>query len=89
MSTSGAKLCPQICPLNHALVAHTCAGDIHLSHSITGSSVRLTHASKGNRSLAEDPLSAGTPSYVMQEEFTRFEIHKVVLIKISKVEKKV
>ena len=71
MSTSGAKLCPQICPWNPALVAHTCAGDIHLSHSITGSSVRLTHARKGGRSLADDPLSAGTPSYVMQEEFTR------------------
>lgn len=72
MSTSGAKLCPQICPGNPALVAHTCAGDLHLSHSITGSSVRLTHAKKGGRSLSDDPLSAGTPSYVMQEEFTRF-----------------
>ncbi|XP_058802622.1 dipeptidyl peptidase 9 [Phymastichus coffea] len=72
MSTSGAKLCPQICPWNNALVAHTCAGDIHLSHSITGSSVRLTHARKGGKSLADDPLSAGTPSYVMQEEFTRY-----------------
>lgn len=71
MSTAGAKLCPQICPWNHALVAHTCAGDIHLSHSNTGSSVRLTHAKKGCKSLSDDPLSAGTPSYVMQEEFTR------------------
>ncbi|XP_046431750.1 dipeptidyl peptidase 9 isoform X1 [Neodiprion fabricii] len=72
MSTTGAKLCPQICPWDHALVAHTCAGDLHLSHSITGSSVRLTYAKKGGRSLADDPLMAGTPSYVMQEEFTRF-----------------
>ncbi|XP_015598868.1 dipeptidyl peptidase 9 isoform X2 [Cephus cinctus] len=72
MSTSGAKLCPQICPWNNALVAHTCSGDLHLSHSITGSSVRLTHARKGGRSLADDPLTAGTPSYVMQEEFTRY-----------------
>ncbi|XP_014230063.1 dipeptidyl peptidase 9-like isoform X1 [Trichogramma pretiosum] len=72
MSTSGAKLCPQICPWNNALVAYTCAGDIHVSHSITGSSARLTYAKKGGKSLAEDPLSAGTPSYVMQEEFTRY-----------------
>lgn len=72
MSISGAKLCPQICPWNYALIAHTCAGDLYLSHSITGSSVRLTHARKGARSLADDPLTAGTPSYVMQEEFTRF-----------------
>lgn len=74
MSTSGAKLCPQICPWNNALIAHTCSGDLYLSHSITGSSMRLTHAKKGNRSLADDPLTAGTPSYVMQEEFTRLTI---------------
>ncbi|XP_043468840.1 dipeptidyl peptidase 9 isoform X2 [Leptopilina heterotoma] len=72
MSTPGAKLCPQICPWNSALVAHTCAGDLHLSHCITGSSVRLTHARKGSRSLADDPLTAATPSYVMQEEFLRY-----------------
>jgi len=71
MSTTGAKLCPQICPWNNALIAHTCSGDLYLSHSITGSSVRLTHARKGGRSLVDDPLTAGTPSYVMQEEFTR------------------
>lgn len=73
MSTTGAKLCPQICPWNNALIAHTCSGDLYLSHSITGSSVRLTHAKKGGRSLMDDPLTAGTPSYVMQEEFTRLE----------------
>ncbi|XP_034937846.1 dipeptidyl peptidase 9 [Chelonus insularis] len=72
ISTSGAKLCPQICPWNSALVAHTCSGDLYLSHSITGSSVRLTHARKGVKNLAEDPLTAGTPSYVMQEEFMRY-----------------
>lgn len=71
MSMAGAKLCPQICPWNNALIAHTCSGDLYLSHSITGSSVRLTHARKGGRSLVDDPLTAGTPSYVMQEEFTR------------------
>ncbi|CAK9800355.1 Dipeptidyl peptidase 9 [Anthophora quadrimaculata] len=71
-STLGAKLCPQICPWNNALIAHTCSGDLYLSHSITGSFVRLTHARKGGRSLSDDPLTAGTPSYVMQEEFTRY-----------------
>lgn len=71
MSTIGAKLCPQICPWNNDLIAHTCSGDLYLSHSITGSSVRLTQAKKGGRSLVDDPLTAGTPSYVMQEEFTR------------------
>ncbi|KZC05886.1 PREDICTED: dipeptidyl peptidase 9 [Dufourea novaeangliae] len=72
VSTSGAKLCPQICPWNNALIAHTCSGDLYLSHSITGSSIRLTHARKGGKNLTDDPLTAGTPSYVMQEEFTRY-----------------
>ncbi|KAI4482250.1 hypothetical protein M0804_008801 [Polistes exclamans] len=72
ISTSGAKLCPQICPWNNALVSYTCSGDLYLSHSVTGSSVRLTHARKGGRNMADDPLTAGTPSYVMQEEFTRY-----------------
>lgn len=72
ISVSGVKLCPQICPWNNALVAYTCSGDIYLSHNVTGSSVRLTHARKGGRSLADDPLTAGTPSYVMQEEFIRY-----------------
>ncbi|XP_043268053.1 dipeptidyl peptidase 9 [Venturia canescens] len=72
ISTPGAKLCPQICPWNNALIAYTCSGDLYLSHGITGSSVRLTHARKGGRNLSEDPLTAGTPSYVMQEEFMRY-----------------
>lgn len=27
----------------------------------------------GGRNLADDPLSAGVPSYVMQEEFCRYQ----------------
>ncbi|XP_078040146.1 dipeptidyl peptidase 9 [Augochlora pura] len=71
-ATSGAKLCPQICPWNNALIAYTCSGDLYLSHSVTGSSLRLTHARKGGRNLTDDPRTAGTPSYVMQEEFARY-----------------
>lgn len=71
MNLSGAKLCPQICPWNNSFIAYTCAGDIHLSHALSSSSVRLTHAKKSGKNLASDPLTAGTPSYVMQEEFSR------------------
>lgn len=38
-----------------------------------GSTQRLTYAHKGGRSLADDPLTAGIPSYVMQEEFNRYQ----------------
>jgi dipeptidyl-peptidase 9 len=41
--------------------------------TLSGSTLRLTYAHKGGRSLADDPLSAGIPSYVMQEEFNRYQ----------------
>lgn len=40
---------------------------------VTGSTQRVTWAYKGGRNLADDPLSAGVPSYVMQEEFNRYQ----------------
>ncbi|KAF4531434.1 hypothetical protein B566_EDAN004202 [Ephemera danica] len=68
-----AKLNPQICPHNPDLVAFVCLNDIWVTHTFTGSTVRLTHYHKGPpSSLSEDPLSAGIPSYVMQEEFSRY-----------------
>ena len=41
--------------------------------TVTGSTLRLTFAHKGGRNLCDDPLSAGIPSYVMQEEFSRYQ----------------
>lgn len=38
-----------------------------------GSTHRLTYAHKGGRNVADDPLAAGLPSYVMQEEFDRYQ----------------
>lgn len=64
---------PQICPQNSDLVAYVCNGDIWVVHTISGHSERLTYAHDGRRSFAEDPLTAGVPSYVMQEEFSRYQ----------------
>lgn len=38
-----------------------------------GSTHRLTYAHKGGKNVADDPLAAGLPSYVMQEEFDRYQ----------------
>lgn len=73
MTSSGAKLNPQICPSNPDLVAYICNHDIWLAHTVSGCNVRLTYAHKGGRNLADDPLCAGVPSYVMQEEFSRYQ----------------
>lgn len=40
---------------------------------VAGSTQRLTYAHKGGRLLMDDPISAGVPSYVMQEEFNRYQ----------------
>lgn len=73
MTSGGAKLNPQICPSNPELVAYICNYDLWVTHAAVGSTVRLTYAHKGARTLADDPLWAGVPSYVMQEEFSRYQ----------------
>lgn len=35
--------------------------------------MRLTNAHDENKSFSDNPLSAGVPSYVMQEEFSRYQ----------------
>ncbi|XP_065336278.1 dipeptidyl peptidase 9 [Cloeon dipterum] len=73
-SMSQTKMSPQICPSNPDLVAFVCNHDIWLTNSLSGSSVRLTHYHKGAPfNLIDDPLGAGSPSYVMQEEFSRYQ----------------
>jgi dipeptidyl-peptidase 9 len=42
-------------------------------HSLSGHNQRLTHVHDETKSFVNDPLSAGMPSYVMQEEFNRYQ----------------
>lgn len=46
--------------------------NLFLKTMFSGSTKRLTFAHKGGRCLSDDPLAAGVPSYVMQEEFNRY-----------------
>ncbi|XP_060524542.1 dipeptidyl peptidase 9 [Cylas formicarius] len=73
LTSIGAKLDPQICPSNPDLLAYICNHDIWVTHTISGSNIRLTYSHKGGRNLSDDPLSSGVPSYVMQEEFCRYQ----------------
>lgn len=68
-----AALAPQICPHNSDLVAYISCSDIWVTHTTSGHNQRLTYARDGRRSAADDPLTAGVPSYVMQEEFSRYQ----------------
>lgn len=64
---------PQICPDNSEIIAYIGGGDIYVINTVSGHSKRLTNAHDENKSFSDNPLSAGVPSYVMQEEFSRFQ----------------
>ncbi|XP_053958291.1 dipeptidyl peptidase 9 [Anastrepha ludens] len=68
-----AALDPQICPQNSDLIAYISGSDIWVTHTVSGHEERLTFAHDGRRSIADDPLSAGSPSHIMLEEFSRFQ----------------
>ena len=67
-----ARLNATMCPANPDLVAFVGECDLWVQHVVTGQEVRLTRTHRGGGSLANDPISSGLPSYVMQEEFNRF-----------------
>ncbi|XP_066977779.1 dipeptidyl peptidase 8 [Macrobrachium rosenbergii] len=67
------RLNPQICPANPNLIAFAAQYDIYLYNTKTGEEKRVTHVHSGSGRLEYDPKSAGMPSYVMQEEFSRYQ----------------
>ena len=71
-STTGARLDPKICPKNSDLVAFVHSNDVWVTNLATQQECRLTFAHKGLNSLAADPMTAGVPSFVVQEEFDRY-----------------
>ena len=68
----GARLNPTLCPSNPDLLAYIYNGNIWVTNIPTGQEIQLTFCHQGQGSLIDDPLIAGLPSYVTQEEFSRF-----------------
>lgn len=68
----GARLNPTLCPSNPDLLAYIYNGNIWVTNIPTGQELQLTFCHQGHGSLIDDPLMAGLPSYVTQEEFSRF-----------------
>ncbi|XP_054718484.1 LOW QUALITY PROTEIN: dipeptidyl peptidase 9-like [Uloborus diversus] len=66
------RLNPQMCPWDPDLIAYINNFDLWVHNVKSSSDVRLTYARRGNTDIAEDPVSAGIPSYVTQEEFNRY-----------------
>lgn len=46
---------------------------IQVINTVSGHNIRLTNAHDENKSFSDNPLSSGVPSYVMQEEFSRYQ----------------
>lgn len=72
MQLRGA-LDPRMCPLNSDLSAYISSGDIWVVNMMSGHYKRLTNTRDDNKSFSDNPLSAGVSSYVMQEEFSRYQ----------------
>ena len=59
----------KLCNNNANIVSFIFSGDIWVANIETGQELRLTFARSIGR---DDAVSAGVPSFVMQEEFDRF-----------------
>ncbi|XP_023345697.1 dipeptidyl peptidase 9 [Eurytemora carolleeae] len=71
--TTGARLNATMCPHHPDLVVFVNNGDLWLVNLETRQEERLTFChNAGAERVSDDPLSAGLPSYVMQEEFSRY-----------------
>ncbi|PVD36403.1 hypothetical protein C0Q70_03386 [Pomacea canaliculata] len=69
----GARLDPKFCPVAPDYVAFINSGDIWVTYVNTFNEMQLTHTQTGeSTSLEENPISAGAPSFVVQEEFDRY-----------------
>ena len=62
-----------VCPNNSDLVAYCYNGDIWLLSCNRNESHRLTFSSDILEVNELNPITAGLPSYVIQEEFSRYE----------------
>lgn len=63
-----AKMNPKICPSNPDLIAFVSEDDLFVVNILSGQEVRLTDSKRDTRRY----LSMGLPSYVIQEEFNRY-----------------
>ena len=60
----------KLCPSNAHIVSFVHLGDLWVVNTVTGREMRLTFVRNTGR--PDDSVSAGVPSYVIQEEFDRF-----------------
>jgi dipeptidyl-peptidase 9 len=67
-----SRIDPKLCPSHPDLLAFVSGLDLWVTCLSSGCERRLTFVHKGLKNLAADALSAGVPSFVVQEEFDRY-----------------
>ncbi|KAI0215431.1 Dipeptidyl peptidase 9 [Lamellibrachia satsuma] len=71
-SCASSRMDPKLCPCNEHLLAYVSGNDLWVTNLGSGCERRLTFVHKGLENIADDPVSAGVPSFVVQEEFDRY-----------------
>jgi len=71
-TVSKVRINPLLHPTQLNLIAFTCSRNVYVCNTDIRAEVAITSFDNTDK-LSECPLSAGAPSYVMQEEFFRFQ----------------
>ena len=67
-----SKMDAKLCPCDSNLVAFIHRNDLWVHNLLTGEERRLTYTNGGSPNMVDEPVSAGVPSFVVQEEFDRY-----------------
>ena len=72
--TNDPRMDPKLSPLNPNIIAFIHHNDVWVSNVTTGREKQLTwtHSGLPQNSNVDEPVSAGVPSFVVQEEFDRY-----------------
>ncbi|KAM7533898.1 hypothetical protein Aperf_G00000107956 [Anoplocephala perfoliata] len=65
LATDDSVIQPVMCPFNSNLVAYVTGNNIAVSNALTSNYIHLTD-------ISDPKVSAGTPAFVIQEEFNRY-----------------
>uniref|UniRef100_H2Z5L8 Dipeptidyl peptidase 9 n=1 Tax=Ciona savignyi TaxID=51511 RepID=H2Z5L8_CIOSA len=71
-SCEGSRMDPKFSPNNSHLISFIHENDLWLTHTESGFERRLTYCNQGMKNRVESRLSAGSASYIVQEEFDRY-----------------
>ena len=70
--TNKTRMDPKLSPSNSQVIAFVHRNDLWVSNVASKTEKRLTWTNSGRPSVVDEAVSAGVPSFVVQEEFDRY-----------------